>query len=531
MTDVSTIGGALGLGNPTYDPAEAKGYLGDLKKQSTQADAEYNDVVAKRKERLGQMQSIVDDATKALLHAREGRVNLPLLAAGAAMMGPTRTGSFGESLSNAGKAAVPALQAEREGEDRNTLQTTNLRTIPLTMGEAIDKDTEGQIATRRNALLGQTLGINRGMLSAQAAGAKLAVKDLNDLRKQAAQEAKNVMIAAQRAGHQFEGDEATVLQQMTEANYAKLFNAKTGKWPSQFISGKEDMSPEEIAKTLPQMPKIVGNTILRKQAETEATAAMAAAKAAGTIFEGGDEAAVQAMIEKRYNELHQERFGAPPPNAKEVTPPKGIEKESKDDLAKAAAMRDAGNSANNNFNNLNALNFEGTTQGVLAPVVEELGRWASSFGLSGGEIDKLIKSSADITEFKKITAQTLQEVQNRAKGTQTEGDAKRIAEAMQRVTNSKEANQLIRGYLQSQNISAMYAQDIGNEFIAGQRNRATGIDKHLNEQTRMPLTATLNGQTKTLYDMYNTVRAKNPDMPGDKAMRETVRLWKQATGG
>lgn len=529
MSDTSILGGVLG--SPSYDPDQAKGYLGDLKKQSTQADAEYNDVVAKRKERLGQMQTIVDEATKALLQAREGRINLPLLAAGAAMMGPTRTGSFGESMSNAGKAAVPALQADREGADRNALQTANLKTIPLTMGEAIDKDTEGQIATRRNALLSQTMGINRGMLQAQAAGTKLAVKDLNDLRKQAAQNAKNYMMSAQKAGHQFEGDEATILQQMTEAEYAKLFNAKTGKWPSQFISGKEDMSPEEIAKTLPKMPVVTGNTTARKQAEAEAKAALANAKANGTIYDADDATVYQNMVERLYQDKLKE-LNISPKEAKEIPPlPRAIEKESKDDLKKAGELRDAGNTANANFNKLNSLDVEGTTQGVLAPVVEELGRWASSFGLTGGKLDELIRSSANITEFKKISAQMLQEIQSTQKGTQTEGDAKRIAEAMQKVTNSKEANKLIVGFLQSQNISNMYAQDIANEEIGRNKNRATGIDKFVNENARMPLTHVIDGKTITLYDAYANMRRSNPSMPSDKAMRETVRLWKQATGG
>ncbi len=530
MTDLSSVGGALGLGNPTYEPAEAKGYLGDLKKQSTQADAEYNDVVAKRKERLGQMQGIVDEATKALLQAREGRVNLPLLAAGAAMMGPTRTGGLGEALGNAGRAGAGALQADREQENRDTLQQVNLKSLPLTMGEAIDKDTESQIAARRNALLGQQLGINRGMLSAQAAGAKVAVKDLNDLRKQASQEAKNEMMAATRAGTQYEGDEATVEKRMTDARFAQLFYAKYGKWPAQYMSGREDMDPKELEKTIPAMPPVVGNTILRKQAETEVRQQLQNAQKQGTIYMGDPAQVAKAMEENRYNELLKQRH----PNLGNAEPlpiPRAVEKESKDDLAKAAAMRDTGNAANESFNNLNATNFEGTTQGVMAPVVEELGRWASSFGLSGEGVDKLIKSSADITEFKKIAAQQLQTLQTIQKGTQTEGDAKRIAQAMQQVTNSKEANVLIRNFLQSQNIARMYAQDVGNEFISGQMNRATGIDKHLNEQTRMPLTHTVNGKTVSLYEMYNTVHQRNPELAGDKLMRETVRLWKQATGG
>lgn len=43
-------------------------------------------------------------------------VNAPLLAASLAMLRPTRTGGIGESLANAGQAALPALQQQRAAE-------------------------------------------------------------------------------------------------------------------------------------------------------------------------------------------------------------------------------------------------------------------------------------------------------------------------------------------------------------------------------------------------------------------------------
>lgn len=485
MTDLTTAQGALSIDSPTitapeYDPKAAKGYLDELKTQGTKSQGAYDDTMAARKGRLADMQRIITQATESLAKAREGRISLPLLAAGSAMMMPSSTGGLGASLGAAGMAAAPLVARDREATDSNIMRTANLSTLPLTMGDTIDRDAAGQLATRINSNEGQQSGVVKGMLSAEAtnnrmkqtaeiaekrlkqaaelAGVRLSAKDLNDMRKQASTEAKNQMNAALKSGAIYEGDEATIEKQMTEALYAQMFFSKYGKYPGQMTSGTEE----------------TGN--------------------------------VPAM-------------------------PKRIEKESKDDLAKVGEVRTAGNSANASFNQLNAVKWDDTTQGVLAPIVQELGRWASSFGIPGEDIKKLVNAGADVTEFKKITAQTLQDIQNKAKGTQTEGDAKRIAEAMQSVTNSKEANALIRNFLQSQNLSAMFAQDVANDYVAGQKNRATGIDKHINEQARMPLTHTVDGKVVSLYEAYQRMRAVNPKMNDNDAMKETVKTWKLATGG
>lgn len=485
MTDLATAQGALSIESPTltqpeYDPTASKGYLTDLKAQGDKSQASYDDTMAARKNRLADMQRIIAQATESLAKAREGGINLPLLAAGSAMMMPSSTGGLGASLGAAGAAAGPAIARERQNTTEDIMRNANLRTLPLTMGDTIDRDTAGQLSQRINSNQTQQGNVVRGMLTAEGtnnrmkqqaeiaqarlkqaaelAGIRLSDKDLNDMRKQASTEAKNQMNAGLKSGAIYEGDEATIEKQMTDALYAQMFFSKYGKYPGQMTSGTNETG------NVPQMPK-------------------------------------------------------------------RIEKESKDDLAKLGETRTAGNSANASFNQLNAVKWDDTTQGVLAPVVQELGRWASSFGVPGEDIKKLVNAGADVTEFKKITAQTLQDIQNKAKGTQTEGDAKRIAEALQGVTNSKEANALIRNFLQSQNLSAMYAQDVANDYVAGQKNRATGIDKHLNEQSRMPLTHVVDGKTVSLYEAYQRMRAVNPKMDANDAMKETVKMWKQATGG
>lgn len=489
MTDLTTAQGALTMNLPSitapeYDPRAAKGYLDELKTKGAASQTSYDDTMAARKSRLADMQRIIEQATTSLAKAREGRINLPMLAAGSAMMMPSSTGGLGASLGAAGSAAAPIIARERQSLDDNIMRTANLQTLPLTMGDTIDSDASRQLSSRLGTNEAQQGNVVRGMLSAEATsnrmkqqveiaekrmkqaaelqGVRLSTKDLNEMRLLAGREAKNQMQATAKSGAVYEGDEATIERQITEALYAQMFFSKYGKYPEQMTSGKE-IPQEEIDKKL-QMPK-------------------------------------------------------------------RIEKESKDDLAKIGEVRTNGNSANASFTQLNAVKFDDTTQGVLAPVVQELGRWASSFGIPGEDVKKLVNAGANVVEFKKIAAQTLQDVQNRAKGTQTEGDAKRIAETMQQVTNPKEANLLIRNFLQSQNLVAMYQQDAANDYVAGQKNRATGIDKHLQETGRMPLTHTVDGKHVTLFETYQHMRAVNPKMSADTAMKETVKTWKLATGG
>lgn len=257
MSDISILGGALGLGaNPSYDPSEAKGYLTTLNREQTRTEGEYKDAVAQRRARVAQMQSVVDDATKALIEARVGRTNLPLMAAGAAMMAPTSTGGLGASLSNAGAAAVPAIERQRAGNDAHIKQLADLKSVPLTMGDGVDKDVAAQLATRANTLQQQSSAVQRGVLTAQTAGMKAVQKEANELRKQAAQEAKNQIAASLRSGATYEGDDGAVERQLTESIYAQLFHQRHGVWPGQAGLGR-DASPEEVEKMVPKLPRLI----------------------------------------------------------------------------------------------------------------------------------------------------------------------------------------------------------------------------------------------------------------------------------
>lgn len=62
----------------------------------------------------------------ASLDKKPGGINLPLLAAAAGIMAPTRTGGFGEALSNAGQAALKPLQQQQQDEQARDLAKAKL---------------------------------------------------------------------------------------------------------------------------------------------------------------------------------------------------------------------------------------------------------------------------------------------------------------------------------------------------------------------------------------------------------------------
>lgn len=64
----------------------------------------------------------IEEMQQAREASRNGGINLPLLAAAGAMLGPTKTGQFGESLSNSIGAAVPLAQKERALEEQTQMR-------------------------------------------------------------------------------------------------------------------------------------------------------------------------------------------------------------------------------------------------------------------------------------------------------------------------------------------------------------------------------------------------------------------------
>ena len=80
------------------------------------------------------MSKMLDDTTAAIKAARDGRVNLPLLAMGAGML--SSNGNFGQQLGAGLGAMVPAIARDRDNEDQTNFQLAQLGTRKTMLEQA-----------------------------------------------------------------------------------------------------------------------------------------------------------------------------------------------------------------------------------------------------------------------------------------------------------------------------------------------------------------------------------------------------------
>lgn len=115
-----------------------------------------NDATSQRKEALSSKLAAIQRATErltALSPTGPGRVNTPLLAAASGFLAPTRTGSIGESIGAAGRAALPAIEQQRQQEAQYEDKNTQLQLLAEQAKESGSKLDYEDLVNRLN--LGQ----------------------------------------------------------------------------------------------------------------------------------------------------------------------------------------------------------------------------------------------------------------------------------------------------------------------------------------------------------------------------------------
>ena len=123
--------------------------------------------------------SSIDRAMSILSSAGAGGPDLVRLMSGSAMMGPTRTGTFGESMSNAGMATAQALQQQRELDRQRAIEQAQL---VMQQGAVPGELAQQQAADFYKRIgLGQTLGewAARAQASNAMANARLGGAAIN----------------------------------------------------------------------------------------------------------------------------------------------------------------------------------------------------------------------------------------------------------------------------------------------------------------------------------------------------------------
>lgn len=160
---------------PSYGITIDPSYLRDLSNQGKELIgagggplSQQIQTVQTNEQKAAQAKMDAINQAMAVLNAQKSgqTTNLPLLAAGAAMLAPTRTGAFTESLSNALGASLPQIEQQRQRD----LEAAKLQG---TMGIA-GADVQGELAKEQADDFWKRIGLGENDLKyAAASGARL----------------------------------------------------------------------------------------------------------------------------------------------------------------------------------------------------------------------------------------------------------------------------------------------------------------------------------------------------------------------
>lgn len=169
----------------------------------------------------------------------------------------------------------------------------------------------------------------------------------------------------------------------------------------------------------------------------------------------------------------------------------------------------------------------GAKTGALQPFLNGFGLVMESLGLQGGLTTEAIKGQS----FQAIANQAVQVMQNAAKGTQTEGDAKRFAASLVQVKNPAEANALILKFMEAQ-LWKREQELTFRSMYANVNPSSAGASSKWSEWSRnTPVILQINDKPVFANEYIKNYMAANPEavqLHGeDYVKREAIKAWRK----
>jgi hypothetical protein len=158
----------------------AQGFLAQHRAAMEARQPQIADVQQKQQASIDEMTRILDETTSALRASRQGRVNLPMLALGAGMMGP---GNFGDQVGRGLANMVPAIQQSRKEEDEFQ---SNIAGLALKKAQIAQLPMRDQLAYLKAVQLGDLnaiRAIEAQMVRAGPQGAKEGIVEQKNRAK------------------------------------------------------------------------------------------------------------------------------------------------------------------------------------------------------------------------------------------------------------------------------------------------------------------------------------------------------------
>lgn len=177
-----------GATNPQLAQQFLNQHRGDMQQRQGEIDAGLN----KMQLNADDMAKILDETTAALKASRNGQINTPLMAMGAAML--ASNGNFGQQLGAGLGAMVPAIHQQRKQEDEFQ---SNLANLALKKAQVQNMPLEAKLAYMRALQTGDQAAvraIEQALIRSQTGGSRQA----NEQQKLVAKAVQNALEEARK---------------------------------------------------------------------------------------------------------------------------------------------------------------------------------------------------------------------------------------------------------------------------------------------------------------------------------------------
>lgn len=477
-----------------------------------------------KKRALGRKIEAIERATArltALDPSGPGTVNLPLLAAASGFLAPTRTGSFGESLSQASRAALPALTEARKLESDRQAKFSELDIAKAAADEATADLSYKDLLTRIG--LGQKISASASTAEARRQQA---------LMRAAAQGRPQfkVVSGVGLVRIQPDGGHEVVVASRDPATDPKTYLAAM-RLVQNITKDYEFSSPTErteyenklvqsfVNSGMPIDPVAIRSDIAKKQPKLSPAASPAGKEGAAMAPAEGSAAAVvpppSPQVPSATSEIAAPATPAEPRRITEYEKAAG-KKEGEIDAKlaseEASAARTSADAALSVIGTIDGVRAINAPTGRLGPAKQALGSWAEALGLP---MPKTIAAANDLTAFNAIATNVVLSKQMEQKGVQTESDAQRMRETFAGIKNPMEANELIMRFSAAQ---AKRSIDMSRFMEDYKASKGTYIgaksawQKHI---TEVPMVRLVKGKPMFFHEFRDRARAipENKNIP------------------
>lgn len=483
--------------------------------------------------------SALDAATQRLMAPRN-EVNLPLMAAAGALLAPTRTGRFTESLGKAFESSIGPIANERQKELARDQKLTELDVLRAQANEAlagVDFDFANKRMDMGQKILSNAVNAQSrrdvAQTNADARKAALSAR-VDQANKPVVRVVQGVGLVEYdpktKASRTIVGSPDPRNDPRVRAAYSRLVQNVTKDFsfpnPQDRLEYERGMVDTLLSAGSDFNPASVVSDLETRQVPRATKPSPSAAVPGSAAVAPGEPAVETPPADAPAVEAAPAPVPAPPEAGATASPAqparidaadlagrkKEAEEESKKVVTEAVEARQAAEAAGSTLSTIGAIRAIRAPTGRLAPAKEFFGSWAEAFGLKSYQ--KAINEAKDLTAFNAIATNVVLDKQIMQKGVQTEGDAQRMRETFVQMRNPMAANDLILRYAEAQATRSMEQSAFLEAFKNQHKTYKGAKAAWLDYIKKTPMVKKVNGQAVFFNEFNDKARAANEGMEG-----------------